>query len=464
MPTAAQWAQALLECVSTGLAEAGTTPGRVGILAGEVVWDECDCAGLLWGAVERRFAVDPEQGFPAEGGPASCTTGTAADLVFGYTTCWPTLSDRGTPPTAAALQDAALALYAVGETIHGALACCLASQDDDEWVLGSLTVVGPTGGCISVEVRVTVEVSAGALDAALDLPEFPAVEGPPGPPGPEGPQGEQGVQGVQGETGPAGAQGPAGPTGPVGPAGLEWQGEWDPDTAYAADDAVAHDGSSWFAASPSTGVEPDGVAPEWGLLSAVGATGPEGPQGPTGAQGPQGVQGLQGPQGIQGPAGVDGADGDPGPTGPAGPAGPAGAAGAAGATGPTGPGSRSRSWGWWGGTTNGAPNIGAPVRLDLDPGETWEVEEDWAAGTWRVQVAVSRTNAGANAGLQASWGGVNLGALMPTFAASADVALLVCSVDKVLAAPETAVLRLTAASGAGTAIVRLLGVSAYRTA
>ena len=101
----------------------------------------------------------------------------------------------------------------------------------------------------------------------------------------------------QGPAGPQGIEGPAGPQGalgPVGPAGLEWQGLWDADTAYAADDAVAFNGASWFCINPisTTGNDdPETDTVTWALLAAQGA------------QGQAGVAGAQGPEGPQGPAG-----------------------------------------------------------------------------------------------------------------------------------------------------------------
>ena len=104
--------------------------------------------------------------------------------------------------------------------------------------------------------------------------------------GPAGPQGIQGPEGPQGDLGP------------VGPAGLEWQGLWDTDTAYAADDAVGYDGASWFCILAVTGTgndTPDVDTTHWALLAAQGA------------QGQPGATGAQGPEGPQGPAGTIGA-------------------------------------------------------------------------------------------------------------------------------------------------------------
>ena len=92
--------------------------------------------------------------------------------------------------------------------------------------------------------------------------------------------GPQGIQGVQGPTGPQGV------AGPVGPAGLNWQGAWVSGTSYVEDDAVGHNGASWFCINPTSGtIPPNADTTNWALLAS------------------QGAQGPQGPQGIQGPAG-----------------------------------------------------------------------------------------------------------------------------------------------------------------
>lgn len=140
-----------------------------------------------------------------------------------------------------------------------------------------------------------------------------------------------------------------------------WRGPWSVSTAYADDDGVSYQGSSYLALVPSTGIAPGTDGTKWALLAQKGDTGPAGatgatgPAGPTGATGPAGTIGATGPQGDPGPAGATGAagptgpkgdQGDPGATGATGPTGATGAAGpkgdqgdpgATGATGPTGP-------------------------------------------------------------------------------------------------------------------------------
>jgi hypothetical protein len=98
--------------------------------------------------------------------------------------------------------------------------------------------------------------------------------------GPTGPQGNPGVQGIPGTPGA------------VGPAGLEWQGAWNKNTSYVANDAVGFSGASYFCilAIPGSTLNqnPENDTTHWALLAAQGA---------------QGIQGVQGSMGPMGPAG-----------------------------------------------------------------------------------------------------------------------------------------------------------------
>ncbi len=148
-----------------------------------------------------------------------------------------------------------------------------------------------------------------------------------------------------------GPTGPTGPTGPEGASGLVWRGTWSNTTDYASNDAVFHNGASWFAENnPPVGNEPSALSTYWFPLALQGTQGVMGPTGATGATGPTGATGATGPTGAAstvagptGPTGATGSQGLIGPTGPIGATGPTGAAstvvgptGPAGATGPTG--------------------------------------------------------------------------------------------------------------------------------
>lgn len=131
--------------------------------------------------------------------------------------------------------------------------------------------------------------------------------GAQGPVGPQGPQGDVGSQGPTGVQGPAGPQGLQGPPGIDGPPGLVWKGAWSGAVSYEVHDAVAYQGTSWIAVSPSTAIAPPSA--EWAILASHGDQGPTGPQGGTGPQGPAGAAGDPGPQGL---AGLPGPVGPPG--------------------------------------------------------------------------------------------------------------------------------------------------------
>ncbi len=174
--------------------------------------------------------------------------------------------------------------------------------------------------------------------------------GATGPQGPQGTTGATGSQGPAGLTGATGPQGASGPQGATGPAGLNWQGTWSSGTAYAVNDAVAYNGSSYISIQAGSNEEPDTSSSYWTLLSQAGAAGATGPQGGAGAQGPTGLTGATGATGPQGPQGTTGATGSQGPTGLTGATGPQGASGPQGATGPTGPAGLNWQGTWSSGT------------------------------------------------------------------------------------------------------------------
>ena len=101
-------------------------------------------------------------------------------------------------------------------------------------------------------------------------------DGSPGPAGPQGPAGLAGPAGLQGPIGLTGLQGPIGLTGPSGAAGLTWMGTWSNATAYAPNDAVQYNGSSYISIQAGTNHTPDVSPTFWSLLAQTGATGATG--------------------------------------------------------------------------------------------------------------------------------------------------------------------------------------------
>jgi hypothetical protein len=68
-----------------------------------------------------------------------------------------------------------------------------------------------------------------------------------------------------------------GPVGPIGPQAVIWQGEWSVTTAYAVNDGVLYQGSSWRCLVADTGHAPPAlpttVSTFWQLLAAKGDEG-----------------------------------------------------------------------------------------------------------------------------------------------------------------------------------------------
>ena len=122
-----------------------------------------------------------------------------------------------------------------------------------------------------------------------------------------------------------------------GASGIVWRGPWSNITAYAINDAVSYQGSSYIASVNNTNLDPEANPETWSLLAQKGDTGLAGPTGAQGETGPQGFTGPVGPQGLAGPQGATGSQGAVGQAGPQGPAGPQGATGLQGIAGPAGP-------------------------------------------------------------------------------------------------------------------------------
>lgn len=69
-----------------------------------------------------------------------------------------------------------------------------------------------------------------------------------------------------------------GPRGADG-AGFTWRGPWVNNVAYAVNELVSYDGSSWIAIAATTGDTPGASPTKWELFAQEGATGPQGPPG-----------------------------------------------------------------------------------------------------------------------------------------------------------------------------------------
>lgn len=104
--------------------------------------------------------------------------------------------------------------------------------------------------------------------------------GPQGSVGATGPIGLTGATGAIGATGPAGATGLAGATGvkgatgstgstgATGAIGMNWRAAWSSTTAYAKNDAVSYNGSTYIAIATSTNQIPASASTYWQLVAS----------------------------------------------------------------------------------------------------------------------------------------------------------------------------------------------------
>lgn len=155
-------ATTVLECVRERIEDVANLPGfdRVCVVPGEVAWDACDC-GQLTINNPSQFSSNS---FPSPilggdqtqcGAPLIASTFTVTALR-----CAPSSSKNGHPPTCAALSDAAELLYQDKYYMRAAIICCLAELQRthvlEQYTVGTVTEVGPRGGCVGAEMSFTV--------------------------------------------------------------------------------------------------------------------------------------------------------------------------------------------------------------------------------------------------------------------------------------------------------------------
>jgi hypothetical protein len=163
---------ALDAAVTDGVPDARGCPCRACVVPGTVAWDGCgpeDCGdgepGQLSVSVARIFPAG--QAFPSEDrtvqGVRGCMPAplTAVELVVTLLRCAPVPTEDGCPPTCEEQAEAARVLHVDAATIYSALWCCLPGIGPNprrprRFVIGAQRIVGPEGGCVGVEQRVTV--------------------------------------------------------------------------------------------------------------------------------------------------------------------------------------------------------------------------------------------------------------------------------------------------------------------
>ncbi|MEU7093032.1 hypothetical protein [Kitasatospora aureofaciens] len=174
-------AENVLGCVCAALdvtaAEVAGQPGcpdcRSCVVPGAPAWDGCEdpCSGTTTGGqlsvnVAQLYTSTLDH-FPdpvrAVQGVRSCTPSQlmVAELHVTLLRCAPTISERGCPPTCEELAAAGRILHIDMSTVHNALMCCLPTTaagrgSGPRFSLGAMRTIGPDGGCVGLEQRLTV--------------------------------------------------------------------------------------------------------------------------------------------------------------------------------------------------------------------------------------------------------------------------------------------------------------------
>lgn len=173
--------ETVLGCVcstleATALAVEGQ-PGcpdcRTCVVPGKVAWDGCEdpCTGDTGGQLSVhvvRIYQSTLDDFPdlprLVQGLRGCDDRnqvTAVELHVTLLRCAPGPSELGCPPSCEELAAAAKVLHVDMVSVHNALLCCFPEADNTRrrgrrFSLGQGKVVGPEGGCVGLEQRITV--------------------------------------------------------------------------------------------------------------------------------------------------------------------------------------------------------------------------------------------------------------------------------------------------------------------
>ncbi|PWI06532.1 hypothetical protein DIZ27_32855 [Streptomyces sp. NWU339] len=178
LPTLAvhEIADAILGCVCSALDETAAQiddypgcPCRACVVPGTPAWDGCadPCTGDVGGQLTvSTVRLYPSRNFPEQDtniqGVRGCTPPpvTAVEYLVTLLRCAPLPNANGCPPTCDEQAEAARIVHIDSTVIMNALLCCLpgtsSSRRGRKFVLGPSRIVGPEGGCVGVEQRVTV--------------------------------------------------------------------------------------------------------------------------------------------------------------------------------------------------------------------------------------------------------------------------------------------------------------------
>lgn len=171
-------AKQVLACVCAALEDtAATIEGQPGcpscgtcVVPGQAAFDRCEdpCSGDTGQLSVGLARVYPSTTttFPAEDRQVrdlrECVPPpvTAVELVVTLLRCAPTPTDDGCPPSCEELEESARILHVDAATVYSALLCCVPATGGGrrgrKFVLGGQRTIGPQGGCVGIEQRVTV--------------------------------------------------------------------------------------------------------------------------------------------------------------------------------------------------------------------------------------------------------------------------------------------------------------------
>lgn len=150
------------EILQAGCGEPGSPcgcPCRTFVSAGPPVADLVSCCN---GGQLSIYARDlfPFSNFPSRGGDVNiCTPSLAANVTVQLLRCWPTMKEDGSAPSAAELQAASEGIYRDQYLLTWGLICCLkVAARKRKFVLNGSRIGNPQGGCVSIDVDLTIEI------------------------------------------------------------------------------------------------------------------------------------------------------------------------------------------------------------------------------------------------------------------------------------------------------------------
>lgn len=140
-------------------AQLDPVPDRAGVVPGAIAWDACDCGQFAVALTATWVSNSPPAELPGDRGEEPCGAAfLGATYAIQVARCAPTIDDAGNPPPVEAEEEAAELLAADAYAVRMGVRCALGplrrAQEIAGWLSGALSVQGPEGGCVGVELTV----------------------------------------------------------------------------------------------------------------------------------------------------------------------------------------------------------------------------------------------------------------------------------------------------------------------